>query len=39
MAIRPAKEGSKNLRTALALAFIALAVFVGFIVHSWYLNH
>lgn len=39
MAIRPTRGGSKNLRTALTLAFIALAVFVGFIVRNWYLNH
>lgn len=29
----------RNLRTALALAAVALAVFVGFIARNWYLNH
>jgi hypothetical protein len=39
MVMQPTNGKNKNLRTALALASIALAVFVGFIVRSWYLNH
>lgn len=36
----PSPEGkNRNLRTALVLTAIALAVFVGFIARSWYLNH
>lgn len=30
---------ARNVRTALVLAAIALAVFVSFIVRSWYLGH
>jgi len=29
----------KNLRTAIILAVVALAMFLGFIARSWYLGH
>jgi len=29
----------QNLRMALTLASVAAAVFIGFVVRTWYLNH
>jgi hypothetical protein len=35
----PSDKKRQNLRMALTLASVAVAVFLGFVIRTWYLNH